>query len=105
MLAMAGWFDRFGSSDGGMHIRLDGVDHTGRRLRKHWFIVARNGDGPYIPTIPTVVLATRLVRGEAVPTGAMPCVSLVSLSDYLAELAAFAITTRTISSEPMPIHK
>ncbi len=58
---------------------------------RSWFIVAFDGDGPQIPTVPAIVLAKRLVRGEISDRGATPCVGLVTLDEYLAELRDFAI--------------
>lgn len=93
LLAASRWFDRFGSADGGMHVVLSGRDHDGRALTKRWFIVARDGHGPYIPTVPAVVLARRIARGETLASGATPCVGLVSLAEYLAPLAHLDVRT------------
>ncbi len=93
LLKAAGWFDKFGSADGGMHVVLDGLGRNGRPLKKSWFIIAKNGDGPHIPTIPAIVLAERLVRKTHVPRGAMACVGLISLEDYLEELKGRSITS------------
>ena len=89
MLKISNAFNRFGSADGGMHIVLSGLDHDGQPHSRSWFIVARSGDGPHIPTVPAVILAKDLVRGEPVPKGAHPCVGLVSLDRYWAELGGF----------------
>ncbi len=44
------------------------------------------GDGSYIPTIPAILLAKRILQEEIVETGAIPCMQLISLESYLAEL-------------------
>jgi predicted dinucleotide-binding enzyme len=93
MLAISNWFNRFGSADGGMHMVIDGLGPDGVALRKSWFIIAREGDGPQIPTVPAIVLAAEIANGKKMCPGAFPCVGLVSLEDYLAELRGFAITT------------
>jgi hypothetical protein len=87
------WFDLIGSADGGMHVILKGEDRSGRPLTKQWFMIARDGDGPYIPTVPAVVLSARIVRGKFVPTGAMPCVGMITLQEYLDELSDLNIKT------------
>ncbi|MEZ5792750.1 MAG: SDR family NAD(P)-dependent oxidoreductase [Nitratireductor sp.] len=93
MLAISNWFDRFGSADGGMHVIVEGLGPDGEPIRKSWFIIAKDGDGPQIPTVPAIVLAARIARGELLRAGAYPCVGLVSLEDYLAELEGFAVGT------------
>jgi hypothetical protein len=93
LLKASHWFDFIGSADGGMHVILAGQDRSGRRTTLRWFIVAIDGDGPYIPTIPAVVLAAKIVAGETIAAGATPCVGLIALPDYLAELKPFKIRT------------
>jgi len=93
MLAASNWFDRFGSADGGMHIIMTGRDHDGRPHRRTWFIVAFDGHGPQIPTVPAIVLAKRLAHGQIGDRGAKPCVGLVTLDDYLGELRDYPIRT------------
>lgn len=92
LLAASNWFNRFGSGDGGMHVIIAGKDRDGRPHRRAWFIVAEDGSGPHIPSVPAIVLAERICRGP-VATGAYPCVGLVTLDAYLAELKAYPITT------------
>lgn len=99
LLRASNWFDRFGSADGGMHMLIRGRDQQDQPLLRKWFIIAREGDGPQIPTIPSIVLARKLCTGEFAGAGALPCVGLVSLEEYLAQLDGFAISTYT-STEP-----
>jgi hypothetical protein len=93
LLAASHWFDFIGSADGGMHLILEGRDNAGRWGVAKWFIVAFDGDGPYIPTIPSVVLAKRMVAGKAFDAGAMPCVGMITLQEYLDELKTFNVKT------------
>lgn len=93
LLAASNWFNRFGSSDGGMHVILEGQNMSGEPLKREWFIIARNGDGPHIPTIPAIVLAEQIANGTFEDKGAMPCVGLVSLDQYLKELTGYEIKT------------
>lgn len=95
LLKASNLFDRFGSADGGMFMLLKGKGHDGRPLTRRWFIIAREGEGPQIPTIPAIILARRAAQGSLAITGARACVGLVSLEDYLAELAAYPIETVT----------
>lgn len=103
LLAISNWFNRFGSTHGGMHMILRGKDKSGQPLERRWFIVAKDGDGPQIPCVPAILLAKRLAVGEKTQAGAYPCVGLVSLKEYLAELKDFNIRTYdgVPSSAPM----
>lgn len=106
LLKASNWFDVVGSADGGMHIIIEGKDKTDRSVIRKWFIVARDGDGPYIPTVPAVVLARKMMRGAYVPPGARPCIGMVTLQEYLEELGHLKIKTyefrrgRQIKSSP-----
>lgn len=72
---------------------IRGIGKNGDALNKKWFIVAKNGDGQQIPTIPTIILAKKLYNGSFKQKGAMPCVGLVGLQEYLDELKEFQIKT------------
>ena len=74
-----------------MHVTLIGKDLTGQAKTVNWFIVAKGGDGPNIPTIPAIILAKRIIENQISLTGALPCVNLISLSDFLAELRGYQI--------------
>ncbi len=83
----------FGTSTSAMHIVLTGTGTDGRPHERRWYIVARADDGPNIPCVPAIVLERRLVAGEIGLRGAVPCVGLIALDDYLKELAGFRIET------------
>jgi hypothetical protein len=93
LLRLSNWFDFFGTADGGMHVILEGKDLNGSRISKKWFIIARDGDGPYIPTAPAVILAQKILTGTLDARGAMPCVGMVTLTEYLQELRGLNINT------------
>ena len=91
LLKMSNWFDVFGTPDGGMHMNIRGKDKQGKPKQLQWFVIAKEGDGPQIPTIPAIILAKKLVVETLTDTGAKPCVGLVLLDDYLKELNEFAV--------------
>jgi hypothetical protein len=93
LLKASHWFDFIGSADGGMHVILKGKDSAGRRTVAKWFIIALAGDGPYIPTIPAVVLVKQMVAGKSIGPGALPCIGMITLQEYLDELKPFKIKT------------
>ena len=86
LLKLSHLFDQFGSYDGGMHMIISGKDRMGNPKTIKWFIIAKNNAGPFIPTIPSVILAKKLIKDNLDLTGAMPCINLISLEEYLAEL-------------------
>lgn len=93
LLKVSNWFNGLGSADGGMHIILRGKDNQGNPHMRKWFIIAKQGDGPQIPTIPAIVLAEKLATGRLDYRGATACVGMVSLEEYLHELKGFSIAT------------
>ena len=95
LLKISNAFDGLGAATGGMHMILRGKSLEGKNHERRWFIIARDGHGPHIPTIPAIVLAERLVRGELDVRGAMPCVGLVSLDEYLEKLRAYKVATHS----------
>ncbi|HGC5669049.1 TPA: saccharopine dehydrogenase NADP-binding domain-containing protein [Legionella pneumophila] len=91
LLKLSHLFDCFGSKDGGMHMVVSGKGHNGREKMVKWFLIAKDGDGPHIPTIPAIILAKKLVQNKINLTGAIPCVGLILLEEYLKELNSFNI--------------
>ncbi|HQQ62241.1 MAG TPA: saccharopine dehydrogenase NADP-binding domain-containing protein [Pseudomonadales bacterium] len=85
------WFEGFGSDNGGMYMRMSGVGTTGDPLTVEWTLIAENGDGPMIPTIPAVILARKLACGRIDKRGAMPCMELFALDEFFAEVKDLSI--------------
>ena len=81
----------WGSSAGAMHVEIAGRRHDGTPRRVKWYIVAPGGDGPQIPCTAAVVIARKLARGEMPLRGAMPCLELFSVDEFMAALAGFDI--------------
>lgn len=93
LLAFSHLFDRLGSADGGMHVVVRGLGPERAPYTVEWFVIARDGDGPHIPTIPAIVLTERLLKGDLDLIGAVPCVGLVSLESYLGALSPYRVET------------
>ncbi|ESQ77848.1 saccharopine dehydrogenase [Asticcacaulis sp. YBE204] len=93
LLKAADLFDPLGSDDGGMFMVLSGTGHDGRPKRIDWHIIARDGDGPQIPSVPAILLAERLAQGEPLAAGARSSLGHIRLDDYLAALKPFNIAT------------
>ena len=95
MLKISEYFDIFGSADGGMHIIINGKDQNGNLYQRKWFIIAKNSCGPYIPTIPAVIIVKKIINNELNLKGAYPCINMITLTEYLNELRDFDVKTYT----------
>lgn len=71
----------FGSSAGAMEIKIKGKFED-RPKTLTWTLYAPNGNGPYIPTLSTIILAKKLIQEETLPPGAYPCVGMLKLADF-----------------------
>lgn len=87
LLAMKRRLAFLGSDKGGMMVRLSGRDASGAWRTLSFDLEASSGHGPYIPAIASVILATRLARGELVLRGAHPCFDLVTLDEFTRAVA------------------
>jgi saccharopine dehydrogenase-like NADP-dependent oxidoreductase len=83
-----------GSDVGGMAVTLEGASASGGRKRIEWRLIARHGHGPFIPAMPSVILAKRLLAGALTTRGAMPCLGLFTLDEFMAEVADLDITAQ-----------
>jgi hypothetical protein len=81
----------WGSSAGAMHVEITGRRRDGTPHRVKWYIVAPDGDGPQIPCTAAVVIARKLARGEMPQRGAMPCLELFSVEEFMAALADYKV--------------
>jgi len=81
-----------GSDAGGMFVALHGRDEQGEPRSIEWTLIARSGDGPYVPAIASVILAKRLAAGRGAEPGARPCFALFTPADFAAEVSDLDIT-------------
>lgn len=91
LLKLSFLFDYFGTADGGMHMIIHGRDKDNNLKTLKWFIIAKNGDGPHIPTIPAIILTKKLLQRKLNIKGAIPCINLITLEEYLNELKEYNI--------------
>ena len=92
MLAAKRRLSMLGSDTGGMFVRIAGLDRENIKRTRVWNLVARGGEGPYVPAMASVILAKRLVAGDGPAPGACPCFGLFQLEDFEAEIADLDIT-------------
>jgi len=81
-----------GSDVGGMAVELAGIGPDGAPKHVDWQLIARRGHGPYIPATASVILAKRLLAGTLAERGAMPCLGLFTLAEFLAEVTDLDIS-------------
>jgi len=84
-------FNSLGSRNSGFYMHLSGQDQGGLPKASTFHIIARSGDGPYIPCIPAILLTKMLARGNLRQRGAAPCVGMLSLEQYLEGLSGLDI--------------
>ncbi len=93
LLKAARLFDWMGTGNSAFHMRMTGRDLTGAPHTKTFYILARDGDGPYIPCIPAILLAKRLAQGGLISAGAASSAGLITLEDYLDAMSNLKITS------------
>ena len=81
------WIESFVSDKGAMFVQMEGRGADGTPLRKTWNIVAKNNHGPNIPCGASIAIVNKLAAGESLAKGAMPCVGLITVDEYLASLS------------------
>lgn len=96
LLSLSHLFDPFGTKNGGMHMLMKGIDKKGNPIEIKWFIIAKNNDGPQIPCVPAIILCKKITQGTLTTSGALPCVGMISVDEYLKELEGFSIKQHVI---------
>ena len=89
-----------GSDKGAMEVLIRGKDRDGNAKQVKWTLYAPKGNGPYIPTLSTIILARKLLssssnqtyKGTKLESGAKPCVGLLQLSDFSVSFDALELT-------------
>ncbi|HVT31057.1 MAG TPA: saccharopine dehydrogenase NADP-binding domain-containing protein [Rhodanobacteraceae bacterium] len=100
MKSLSERFERMGGDAGAMHVEIEGFDRDGQPLGLRWQLVAEGGDGPEIPATAAVLLARKIAAGDVQLRGAMPCVGLFTLEEFLAALDGYAIKTSIERFQP-----
>lgn len=89
--AVSGAMERFVSDKGAMFVTMAGTGRDGQPLSLTWQLMAAQNHGPHIPCGAAIALARKLAAGEALPHGAMPCMGLLTVEDYLAALDGYDV--------------
>jgi hypothetical protein len=80
------WIEPLLSHEGGMFVRLEGEGRESNRLYVNWSLLARQNHGPHIPCGAAIALARKFANGTSLPKGAMPCMGLLTVKEFLAPL-------------------
>ena len=79
------------SDKGGMFVRLKGIGENNQFQELTWYLVASNNHGPHIPCGAAIALTNKLANQETKLIGAMPCLGLLTLEEYLSTLKSFSV--------------
>jgi len=82
----------FGTDKGAMEVFIQGRNQANAPESVKWTLYAPKGNGPYIPTLSTIILAKKLLNSGINEFGAKPCVGLFNLSDFDAYFQTLDIT-------------
>lgn len=82
-----------GHGHSGMYVQLMGLDIDKKPIKLCWELTASANDGVNIPCLASVALTRKLLANKLKITGAMSSMGLLTLNEYLAELANLQITT------------
>lgn len=88
------------SHRGGMFVTLEGIGHDGATLSLSWNLLAARNHGPQIPCGAAIALVRKLASGVSLPSGARPCVGLLSVEEYLEPLRELDV--HEVPSWPVP---
>lgn len=80
------WMEPIVSDKGGMFVMLEGEGADGAPLRINWNLIAEQNHGPHIPCGAAIALARKIAAGAALPKGAMPCMGLLTVEEFLEPL-------------------
>jgi hypothetical protein len=85
---------RFGTGRSAMFVTLRGRGLEGAEHVRRWELLAHGEDGAQIPCIAAVRLARKIAAGEVEIRGAMPCVGLLTLDEFMDEWTDLKVTSR-----------
>ncbi|WP_412475001.1 DUF4166 domain-containing protein (plasmid) [Rhizobium sp. WW22] len=94
---------RLGTARSAMTIEIKGIEQGAMKARR-WTLIAENGDGVEIPTLPTQLLA-RALRDGRLPPGARHAGGLLSLEDFRTLFRDLAITEEMTEAPYTPLYQ
>ncbi|WP_025897156.1 saccharopine dehydrogenase family protein [Sneathiella glossodoripedis] len=91
LLFLAKKLDILGTGNSAFHMHMNGKSSEGKPLKKSFYILAFDGDGPLIPCIPAILLTKKLATEKNIPTGAFSSAGLLTLQEYIEGLEGLKI--------------
>jgi saccharopine dehydrogenase-like NADP-dependent oxidoreductase len=88
------WLEPMLSDRGGMFVSLRGQGSQQQPLTITWNLIAQQNHGPYIPCGAAIALARKVASGGRLPKGAMPCMGLLTVEEFLEPLRDLDIYER-----------
>ncbi len=76
-------FLNYGTDKGAMEVNILGKGSNQRLKSVTWTLYAPEGNGPYIPIFSTIILARKLIGNQITTFGAVPCLGLLELNDFM----------------------
>lgn len=101
---LASWFEALGSDEGGMKVSVLGQNLDGTYVLRAWDLIADDGHGPNIPTLPVSILLNKIFDGK-VAKGARACLGEITLEELDAALDIFGGKTQVHTQAVHPIFK
>lgn len=92
LLKLSFLFDWLGTANSGFYMTLIGKGENNTDKTIQFELIAKNGDGPYIPCMPAILLAKKLANSEIKYTGAHACIGIINRQEYLDALASLDIS-------------
>lgn len=92
LLRLSFLFDWLGSANSGFHMDLTGKDEDGDNKTVRFELTARSGDGPFIPCMPAILIAKKLVNNQIEYKGSTACVGIITKEEYLDALGKLDIS-------------
>jgi saccharopine dehydrogenase-like NADP-dependent oxidoreductase len=88
------WIEPIASDKGGMFVSLEGEGTEGVPLRIDWNLIAEKNHGPHIPCGAAIALAKKIGAGAPIARGAMACVGLLTVEEFLEPLRNLSISEK-----------
>jgi hypothetical protein len=85
------WIEPIVSDQGGMFVTLAGQGWDQSPVTITWNLLAQNNHGPHIPCGAAIALARKIACGDQLPTGAMSCMGLLTVDEFLEPLRDLSI--------------
>jgi hypothetical protein len=103
LLPLQGLTARFGTARSAVTIAVKGTEQGAMKARR-WTLIAENGDGVEVPTLPAQLLA-RALRDDRISPGARHAGGLLSLADFRTLFRDLAISEETTEAPYTPLYR